>query len=90
MEFADNKGLDQPAHPHRMISAIVIRFLKSIISKLATSEISIFYLVSVAEETGLSLDLSETPKIGFVPLRPILNFRLKVLFIWTIGSVKQI
>ena len=30
------------------------------------SEIFIFYLVSVAEETGLSLPLSETPKTGFV------------------------
>ena len=33
-------------------SAFVIRFLESIISKLAVSEISIFKLVSVAEETG--------------------------------------
>ena len=46
------------------ISASVIRFLKSIICKLATGEISIFYLVSVAEETGLKLVLSETPKTG--------------------------
>ena len=34
---------------------------------------SIFYLVSVAEETGLKLALSETPKTGFVALRPIYN-----------------
>ena len=39
---ANNKGADQPAHPRRLISAFVIRFLESIISKLATSEISIF------------------------------------------------
>ena len=31
-----------------------------------TNEISIFKLVSVAEETGMSLALSETPKTGFV------------------------
>ena len=37
-------------------------FLESIISKLATIEISFFELVSEAEETGLSLALSETPK----------------------------
>ena len=38
---------------------------------LAWSEISIFYLVSVAEETGLGLTLSETPKTGFIVTRPI-------------------
>ena len=40
--FANNKGADQPAHPRRLISAFVIRLLESIISELATSEISIF------------------------------------------------
>ena len=30
---------------------------------------SIFYLVSVAEETGLGIALSETPKTGFVETR---------------------
>ena len=38
---ANNKGTDQPAHPRRLISAFVIRLLESIISKLASSEISI-------------------------------------------------
>ena len=33
--FANNKGTDQPAHPRRLISAFVIRFLQSV--KLATS-----------------------------------------------------
>ena len=37
-----NKDADQPAHLRILISAFVIRFLKSIISKLATSEISVF------------------------------------------------
>ena len=49
--FANNKSPDQPAHPRSLISAFVIRFLESIISKLATSEHLIFQLVSVAEET---------------------------------------
>ena len=40
--FANNKGADQSAHPRRLISAFVIRLLERIISKLATSEISIF------------------------------------------------
>ena len=50
----------------------VIHFLKSIISKHATSEISVFELVSVAEETALSLALSETPKTGFLASQLIL------------------
>ena len=40
--FANNTGVDQPAHPRSLISAFVIRFLESTISKLATGEISIF------------------------------------------------
>ena len=54
-----------------LISAFVIRLFKSIISILATGEISIFWLVFVAEETGLNLALSETPKTGFLATRPI-------------------
>ena len=44
------------------------------ISKLATGEISIFQLVSVAKETGLCHALSETLKTGFVVMRPIYEF----------------
>ena len=39
--FANNTGADQPAHPRSLISAFVIRYLESIICKLATGEISI-------------------------------------------------
>ena len=67
----NNKGTDQSAHARSLISAFVIRFSISIISELATSEISIFYLVPVAEETDLSLALSETRKTGFLAMRPI-------------------
>ena len=38
----NNKSADQPTHPPSLISAFVIRFLESIISKLATGDISIF------------------------------------------------
>ena len=69
--FANNTGADQPAHPRSLISAFVVRFLESIICKLATGEISIFRLVSVAEEISLKLALSETPKTGFLATRPI-------------------
>ena len=39
--------------------------------RLATVEISIFWLVSVTEETVLKVALSETPKTGFLATRPI-------------------
>ena len=40
---ANNKVADQPGHPRSLIStAFVIHLLESIISRLATSEISIF------------------------------------------------
>ena len=68
--FANNTGADQPAQPRSLISALVIRFLKSTIFNLATRKISIFYLVSVTEETGLKFALTETPKTGFLATRP--------------------
>ena len=64
--LANNTGAEQPAHPHSLISAFVIRFLESIICKLVTGDISIFELVFVAEETGFKLALSETPKTGTI------------------------
>ena len=48
---------------------------ESIISKNATSEIQIFLLVSVAEESGVSLALWETANTSFVASRPILLYR---------------
>ena len=63
----------QPAHPRSLISAFVIRLLKSIISRLSSSKISILYLVSVAEQAGLNLTFWETLKTGFLVTRPILK-----------------
>ena len=70
--FANNKGVDQPAHPRRLINAFAIGFLESIISKLATNDVSIFELVSVAEATGLNLAYPKTPKTVFIESNPIL------------------
>ena len=67
--FVNSKVADQPAHPRRMISAFVIHFLQSIISQPALCENPIVYLVSVDEETGLSLALLETLKTSFVAAR---------------------
>ena len=58
----NNKGLNQPAYPCSLFSTFVIRLLESIISET-------FYkqkLVSVAEQTVLSLAVSETLQSGFV------------------------
>ena len=71
--FANNTGADQPARPRSLISAFVIRFLESTVCKLPIGEISIFWLVSVAEDTGLKLASLETPKTGFLAARPICN-----------------
>ena len=68
--FANNTGADQPAHPSSLISAFVICFVESI-CKFAKGEISVFWLVPVAKETGLKLALSETLKTGLVTTRPI-------------------
>ena len=68
--FANNKGADQQAHPRSLISAFVIRLLESIISKLDTCEISIFYVVSVAEQADFGMTFSETPKPGFLATIP--------------------
>ena len=46
--YANNKGADQPAHPRSLTSAFVIRLVESILSNLATSEISLVLLVSEA------------------------------------------
>ena len=71
--FSNNKGTDQPAHLRRLNSAFVIRFLVSIISKLAPSKMSIFQLVSVTEQACLRLDKSETPKTVFSRRCPIIG-----------------
>ena len=63
-------GPDQPAHLRSLISDFVIHILESIISRLATTEILIFELVPLAEETGLSLPLSKIPKTGCLAMRP--------------------
>ena len=69
--FANNKGADQPALPRSLISTFVIRLLKSTIPRLATSEISMFWLAYVADQVGLNLTLLETPKPGFLTSWPI-------------------
>ena len=65
MSYANNKGADQPAHPHSLISAFVVRCLDSIVSLDSIAEISRLKLASVAAHAGLCLAWSETPEDTF-------------------------
>ena len=64
MPYAKNKGADQPAHLHTLISVFAVGLLDSIIPLVSTSEIS--SLASVAAQAGLNLPWSQTPKTGFL------------------------
>ena len=59
LPYANNKGADQHAYLHSLISAFVVLCLDSIIPLLAVAEISRLWLVSVAEQTGLRLTWSQ-------------------------------
>ena len=65
MPYANNKGADQPAHPRNLISTFVVRFLDNMISLVSIAEISSLYLVSLAEQTGLSLTWSKISEDTF-------------------------
>ena len=71
MLHANNKDTDQPAHPLSLISAFVVRFIDSIIPLASLSNISRLCLASVAEQAGLCLTWSQTPKTGFLVTRLI-------------------
>ena len=58
-------------HSHSLISTFVIHHLHSIISSLTSYKISIFWLVSEAEEAVLCNTWSDNPKTGFLATRPI-------------------
>ena len=65
---ANNKGTDQPAHPHSLISAFVGHCLDSIIPLVSISQISNLYLASVAAQTGLCFTWSQ-------PRRQVFSWR---------------
>ena len=54
MSYANNKGADQPAHLHSLISAFVVRCLDSVMSLVSVTKISSLMLASVAEQASLS------------------------------------
>ena len=53
------------------VQHLFFHLLENIISKLATREISLFYLVYVAEQAGLGMTWSEATKTGFLASKPI-------------------
>ena len=65
MSYGNNKGADQSAHPHSLISAFVVRCLDSVMSLVSVTKISSLMLASVAEQASLSLTWSETPEDTF-------------------------
>ena len=81
--FVNNKGTvnNKGADLFSLISSFVICLLKSVISKLATSKFYVFYLVSVAEETGLSLPLRKTPKTGLSCRCPYMKVPIQINFV---------
>ena len=65
MSCASNKGIDQPAHPHSLSSAFVVRCLDSVMSLVSIPKISSLMLASVGEQASLSLTWPETPEDMF-------------------------
>ena len=65
MSYANNKGADQPAHLRSLISTFIVRCLDNVMSLVSLTKISSLMLVSVAEQTSLSLPWSETPEDTF-------------------------
>ena len=61
MPYANNKGADQLAHPHSLISTFVVHCLYSLIPILAISKVLRLQVASEAEQAGLSLTWLETP-----------------------------
>ena len=60
--YANNKGVDQPAHPHSLISAFFVRCVDSTIPLVSISKNSSLQLVSVAKQASLSLTWSNKTK----------------------------
>ena len=77
--YANNKEADQPEHPRSLISAFVVRCLDSIIPLVCIVVISLRSLASVAEQAGLSLTWSESPKTVFFFFCDVPKFYMKWL-----------
>ena len=61
-----------------LISTFVFSLIEKYHIKTCYELFSSFWLVSVAEQAGLNLTLSETPKTGFLTSRPICRIILSL------------
>ena len=75
----NSQCVDQPVLLRSLITTFVIRSLERKIATLTTCEISIFELVSVAKEAGLSLSRSQTPNTCFLATWSICYLKLHSL-----------
>ena len=66
MPYVNNKGTDQPAHPHSLINAFVVHCLDNIIPLVSITKTLSLYLASVAAQAGLNLPWSQTLQMGFL------------------------
>ena len=69
--ICEEQWCNQPANLLSLISPFVVHCQDSIIPLVSISETSSLYLASVAEQTGLCLTWSQTPKTGFLVMRLI-------------------
>ena len=83
---ANIKGSGQPAHPRSLICTFIIRLLVSVISKLVTSAFSLFWLVSVAEETGFKSCFVGNPEDRFSRDEAHMILQLKYQSWWKMSS----
>ena len=58
--ICENKGSDQTVHPHSLVSIFFVHCFDSIIPIVAKTKVPRLSLVSVVEQTGLSLTWSHT------------------------------
>ena len=71
--YKTTKGADQPTHPHSLIITFVVHYREIIVGKPVPCNISIFLLVSVAKQVGLSHTQSEALKTGFLMPGKVVN-----------------
>ena len=69
--LVNNIGADQPAHPHSLISAIVICYIETCYER------NFNFLANLAEQAGLDLTFSDTPTTGFHVSWPKLNKQMR-------------
>ena len=82
LQYANNKGADQPALPRSLIITFFVRYLDSIIPLVSLSEISSLQLASVAAQGGMSLPWSQTPRMRRMICAFVVRIWQKQLFSW--------